>query len=477
MAINIFEGLFKKILNEATEDTRSELEIALNRKASELKSRNVIDKKSYEIAFQDVIEGMFPGNMWWEVTNCNIFWALFSGETPESVIKMIIDGLNDEFKEKETDETKDDVDESVLGDKIRKGDLEYDDDVDGLKAEHDGVEVEFQDRESHAWHGLELKTNKYGGQYLGGNLEKHPRVSSNTIARVWDKNTGDFKRFEGSKYEVRKEVADYLDSMYESLGENEKLVIYKALGTYCVTPESNYNKNMQNARAIQKLNDFESSREIMDYYNKYFGTNDDSFIVIDESCSKKLNETADGADELWSQINNNEYAYNRLAEIVKKGIEEQKSKDTIALRVRKAIFSMKDDFGRIYTTQAERAQLAKDFVEDETSLYDYNETNDEERPWVKKGVWTLKESMVNESADLPYIGNRVFVAKNQFNYNIIGIIVDDENKKYQLVDGQQMKIGKYPKRSAKAIREMADELSEKGYERVHGDDNDIAYIN
>ncbi len=416
MAINIFEGLFKKILNEATkEDTRSKLEIALSRKAEELKARNETNKKYYEIAFQDVIEGMFPGNAWWEVTNCNIFWALFSGETPESVIKMIIDGLNDEFKEKETDETKDDVDESVLGDKIRKGDLEYDDDVDGLKAEHDGVEVEFQDRETHSWHGLELKTNKYGGQYLGGNLEKHPRVSSNTIARVWDKNTGDFKRFEGSKYEVRKEVADYLDSMYES--------------------------------------------------------------GVDESCSKKLNETADGADELWSQINNNEYAYNKLAEIVKKGIEEQKSKETITLRVRKAIFSMKDDFGRIYTTQTERAQLAKDFVEDETSLYNYEEVADEEHPLRKKGVWTLKESMVNESADLPYIGNRVFVAKNQFNYNVIGIIVDDENKKYQLVNGQQMKIGKYPKRSAKAIREMADELSEKGYERVHGDDNDITYIN
>lgn len=78
-----------------------------------------------------------------------------------------------------------------------------------------------------------------------------------------------------------------------------------------------------------------------------------------------LNETADGKDELWNQINNQEWAYNTLADTVKKGVENGWKKEAIVHAVRKKIFSMKDDFGRIYTTQAERAELARDFVEDE----------------------------------------------------------------------------------------------------------------
>lgn len=90
-----------------------------------------------------------------------------------------------------------------------------------------------------------------------------------------------------------------------------------------------------------------------------------SFAVpIDES-KKPMNETADGAQELWSQINNNEYAYNKLAKIVSDCSKKGWSRDKIVVAVRKAIYSMKDDFGRIYTTQEERHQLAKDFVDDE----------------------------------------------------------------------------------------------------------------
>lgn len=84
--------------------------------------------------------------------------------------------------------------------------------------------------------------------------------------------------------------------------------------------------------------------------------------------------------------------------------------------------------------------------------------------------------LIKESVeDLSTYGNKVYVAKNQFNYTTLGIIIDPKQKKYQLVHGQQMPIGKYPKKSAKAIRDMADELSELGYERVRNPQNDVAY--
>ncbi len=69
----------------------------------------------------------------------------------------------------------------------------------------------------------------------------------------------------------------------------DKLVIYKSLGKYRVTPESNYNARVQNARKVQKLDDFESADEIIDYYVKYGWANGkDDFKVIEES--KKITE-------------------------------------------------------------------------------------------------------------------------------------------------------------------------------------------
>ena len=60
-----------------------------------------------------------------------------------------------------------------------------------------------------------------------------------------------------------------------------KLVIYKANGVYKVTPESNYNAYIQNARQIQTMHDFESANEIVEYYCKYFNANSTDFIIID----------------------------------------------------------------------------------------------------------------------------------------------------------------------------------------------------
>lgn len=69
--------------------------------------------------------------------------------------------------------------------------------------------------------------------------------------------------------------------------EDDKLVVYKCLGKYCVTPKWNYKSRIQDARKIKHLDDFESAEEIKQYYNKYFHTTDDDFEVIDEAVDPK----------------------------------------------------------------------------------------------------------------------------------------------------------------------------------------------
>lgn len=59
-----------------------------------------------------------------------------------------------------------------------------------------------------------------------------------------------------------------------------KFVIYKTLGGYCVTPEENYHATVQDARQIQRLDDFESAEEVIDYYCKYCKCRPEDFIVI-----------------------------------------------------------------------------------------------------------------------------------------------------------------------------------------------------
>lgn len=64
--------------------------------------------------------------------------------------------------------------------------------------------------------------------------------------------------------------------------------------------------------------------------------------------------------------------------------------------------------------------------------------------------------------------NVVIVNKNQYGYNTIAIIIDNKNKRYQLVSGQSLPTGKYKKASKKAIRQKADDLKAQGYEEIKG---------
>ena len=103
--------------------------------------------------------------------------------------------------------------EEALSDRIRKGDLEHtghDDWTDVYGAEEDGTKIQFQDTVGNSYQ-ARTKTNRWGKPYIDGIYDKHPKEFTSTWGRVWDK--GEFlKDFRGPKYQVRAEMAKYLDS-------------------------------------------------------------------------------------------------------------------------------------------------------------------------------------------------------------------------------------------------------------------------
>lgn len=137
----------------------------------------------------------------------------------ESWCKGKLDELIDEYGEdpsEEEEEEEEEIDESISND-IRKNNLKYDPDVDALYSEDGGTYAQIQDRENHEYAPLKVKTNKYGGKYIGNeNSKVRPKVSTHSWGRVWKDGKLD-KQFDGPKYKVRQDMARYLEN--ESMNE------------------------------------------------------------------------------------------------------------------------------------------------------------------------------------------------------------------------------------------------------------------
>ena len=58
-----------------------------------MQAAGVVNIKSYEIAFQDIIEKLYPYNCWWKITECNIFMHLLQYKNPEKTVMEIIHKL------------------------------------------------------------------------------------------------------------------------------------------------------------------------------------------------------------------------------------------------------------------------------------------------------------------------------------------------------------------------------------------------
>lgn len=65
-------------------------------------------------------------------------------------------------------------------------------------------------------------------------------------------------------------------------------------------------------------------------------------------------------------------------------------------------------------------------------------------------------------------GDETYVSKNQFNYSILGLIIDNKNRKFQFVNGQTMPLNKHKRLTGKALRNKAKELKNQGYEEYKG---------
>lgn len=79
-----------------TSTQREQLTQKLFDKMIEMRKGGEKNIKSYEIAFQDVIEEVFPDECWWDVTGCEIFQHLIEFKNPEETIITILKELKED---------------------------------------------------------------------------------------------------------------------------------------------------------------------------------------------------------------------------------------------------------------------------------------------------------------------------------------------------------------------------------------------
>lgn len=74
---------------------KQKLADALFAKCNELLNDGVANIKAYEIAFQEVIEKLYPNKPWWEVTSCEIFMHLLEYKDPQATVIEILKTLKE----------------------------------------------------------------------------------------------------------------------------------------------------------------------------------------------------------------------------------------------------------------------------------------------------------------------------------------------------------------------------------------------
>lgn len=79
-----------------TSKQHTQLARGLFDKVIEFRNGGVTHIKQYEIAFQGVIEGVFPDKSWWDVTECEIFMHLMEHQDPTATAIAILRGLKED---------------------------------------------------------------------------------------------------------------------------------------------------------------------------------------------------------------------------------------------------------------------------------------------------------------------------------------------------------------------------------------------
>lgn len=76
-------------------EKRTAITDALFTKCNELLENGEVNIKTYEIAFQEVIEELYPNKLWWEVTSCEIFMHLLEHKDPQATVIEVLKTLKE----------------------------------------------------------------------------------------------------------------------------------------------------------------------------------------------------------------------------------------------------------------------------------------------------------------------------------------------------------------------------------------------
>lgn len=79
-----------------THEQHTKLAQGLFDKMIELQRGGAAHIKVYEIAFQEVIEKVFPDQCWYDITECNIFMHLMEHKDPEATVIAILKQLKED---------------------------------------------------------------------------------------------------------------------------------------------------------------------------------------------------------------------------------------------------------------------------------------------------------------------------------------------------------------------------------------------
>ena len=79
-----------------TTSQREKLAQGLFDKMIELRQKGVSSIKKYEVAFQDIIERVFPEECWWNITGCEIYLHLMEHKDPEATVIEILKQLKED---------------------------------------------------------------------------------------------------------------------------------------------------------------------------------------------------------------------------------------------------------------------------------------------------------------------------------------------------------------------------------------------
>ena len=373
----------REALGEGAEGEKLELADALFNAIRSLRGKGVSDMKTYEKAFQDVLERIFPEKDWFDVTSVNIFWDLMNTKDPE---QTAINILADIYRPEETVETEETVE--VTEDTVKRG----------------GKRMNVG------------KDGSHGVVYIGN----AKIVSREELPKVGDKN----------------ERGDSTVTLVKRVADEDGHEIYHVY----------YTEN-------DALDLIEPNEE-PDVDTAIW-----SFAVPIKGRKNPVNETAYGASELDGMINNTEWAYNRLINIVNDKVAKGWKKERIVRAVSMAIYDMKDDFGKLPTTREERLKIARDFVD--TALpKDY--IVEEKKP-IKEQA-TVDE---RRNALAKYLGVEPETLKKA-SYSDVNFETED-GEEYLVLDSDEAREA--------AIEAVKNDLDDMGIESFTDDFKDWAYRN